>query len=42
VYDFDIRTNKNLIHICNAPSPAATSSLAVGETIAKKALSFLE
>ena len=26
--------NKNIIHVLNAPSPAATSSLAIGEYIA--------
>lgn len=36
--DFLIFENKNVINVCNAPSPAATSSLAIGESIAKKAL----
>lgn len=36
--DFDIRTNGNIIHVCNAPSPGATASLSIGETLAKKAL----
>ncbi len=38
--DFDFRVNKNIIHVCNAPSPAATASLAIGKTIADKALLF--
>lgn len=36
--DFLIFENKNIINICNAPSPAATSSLAIGESIANLAL----
>ena len=32
--DFLIFENKNVINVCNAPSPAATSSLAIGESIA--------
>lgn len=35
--DFKIMEEKNIIHVCNAPSPAATSSLAIGETIAAMA-----
>ncbi|MCX8489808.1 MAG: L-2-hydroxyglutarate oxidase [Cyclobacteriaceae bacterium] len=37
VDDFLIIEDANVIHVCNAPSPAATSSLAIGETIAQKA-----
>lgn len=33
--DFKIIEDKNIINVCNAPSPAATSSLAIGETISK-------
>ncbi|WP_291285069.1 L-2-hydroxyglutarate oxidase [Flavobacterium sp.] len=36
--DFLIFENKNVINVCNAPSPAATSSLAIGESIASLAL----
>ncbi len=36
--DFYIVESKNVIHICNAPSPAATASLAIGEFIAAKVL----
>ncbi|MBB1194684.1 L-2-hydroxyglutarate oxidase [Flavobacterium sp. SOK18b] len=36
--DFLIFENKNIINICNAPSPAATSSLSIGENIANLAL----
>jgi L-2-hydroxyglutarate oxidase len=36
--DFLIVENNNVVHICNAPSPAATASLAIGETIAKTVL----
>ncbi len=36
--DFLIFENNNIINVCNAPSPAATSSLAIGESIAALAL----
>lgn len=36
--DFLILDTKNIINVCNAPSPAATSSLAIGESIAALAL----
>ena len=39
--DFDIRINANIIHVCNAPSPAATASLAIGQSIADKVLPLL-
>ena len=39
--DFSIIVNKNCIHVCNAPSPAATSSLAIGETVAQQAITLL-
>ncbi|MEQ1588429.1 MAG: L-2-hydroxyglutarate oxidase [Cyclobacteriaceae bacterium] len=39
VDDFMILEDKKVINVCNAPSPAATSSLAIGETVAKLALS---
>jgi L-2-hydroxyglutarate oxidase len=41
VDDFLILEQKRVINVCNAPSPAATSSLAIGETISKKILSKL-
>ena len=34
VDDFMIKNSRRSIHVCNAPSPAATSSLAIGETVA--------
>ena len=34
VDDFVISENKKMIHVVNAPSPAATSSLAIGKYIA--------
>ena len=39
--DFDFRVNKNIIHVCNAPSPAATASLSIGRIIAGKVLPVL-
>lgn len=39
VDDFMILEDKKVINVCNAPSPAATSSLAIGETVSALALS---
>lgn len=36
VDDFLFIENKNVLHVCNAPSPAATSCLAIGEVIAER------
>jgi L-2-hydroxyglutarate oxidase len=36
--DFMIYEEKQVINVCNAPSPAATSSLSIGETVAALAL----
>jgi L-2-hydroxyglutarate oxidase len=41
VDDFLIFETKHAINVCNAPSPAATSSLAIGESVAKRALGRL-
>ena len=38
VDDFLIIEEKSVINVCNAPSPAATSSLAIGETISRLVL----
>ena len=38
--DFDIRINGNVIQVCNAPSPGATASLAIGQSLAGQALSL--
>jgi (S)-2-hydroxyglutarate dehydrogenase len=38
VDDFLIVEEKQVINICNAPSPAATSSLSIGETVSNLAL----
>lgn len=37
--DFLIHDNGSIVNVLNAPSPAATSSLAIGETIANKIIS---
>ncbi len=42
VDDFHIEQAKNMIHVLNAPSPAATASLSIGETIAKMAIKNFE
>ncbi len=39
VDDFLFIENKRVLHVCNAPSPAATSCFSIGETIATKFLS---
>lgn len=36
--DFMILEEKHVINVCNAPSPAATSSLSIGETVSRLAL----
>jgi L-2-hydroxyglutarate oxidase len=41
VDDFLIRESGRIVHVLNAPSPAATASLAIGESIAERALAFL-
>jgi L-2-hydroxyglutarate oxidase len=37
VDDFLIRDGEGTIHVCNAPSPAATASLEIGRLIAERA-----
>jgi (S)-2-hydroxyglutarate dehydrogenase len=39
--DFLIVEEASAVHVCNAPSPAATSSLSIGQTVAKLALKRL-
>jgi len=40
--DFLILENKYAVNVCNAPSPAATSSLSIGETICKRVLKHFD
>lgn len=40
--DFCILESKGMIHVLNAPSPAATASISIGETIAERAGIVLE
>jgi len=40
--DFKIIENAQAINVCNAPSPAATSSLAIGKAVSKMVLKRLE
>ena len=40
VDDFSIVKNQNSIHVCNAPSPAATSSLEIGKAIAEQQIAL--
>jgi L-2-hydroxyglutarate oxidase len=37
VHDFLIRKTRRTIHVCNAPSPAATSAMPIGREIARQA-----
>ena len=37
VDDFCIEQSDRMIHVLNAPSPAATASISIGETIAEMA-----
>jgi L-2-hydroxyglutarate oxidase len=41
VDDFAIAEAERMVHVLNAPSPAATASLAIGEEIAARALAWL-
>jgi L-2-hydroxyglutarate oxidase len=36
VQDFELIERPNALHVLNAPSPAATASLAIGEEIARR------
>jgi L-2-hydroxyglutarate oxidase LhgO len=40
--DFAIAEAERMVHVINAPSPAATASLAIGEEIASRALPWLQ
>jgi L-2-hydroxyglutarate oxidase len=42
VDDFFIRQAERMVHVLNAPSPAATASIAIGETIAEMAMKELK
>jgi L-2-hydroxyglutarate oxidase LhgO len=41
VDDFEIAEDVRMVHVLNAPSPAATASLAIGEEIAARALAWV-
>ena len=38
VHDFIFMQTGRMLHVCNAPSPAATSAIPIGEMIANKCL----
>jgi L-2-hydroxyglutarate oxidase LhgO len=40
--DFDLRTSGRVLHVRNAPSPAATASLAIGRVLVDRALERFE
>lgn len=35
VHDFLLRQTRRSLHVCNAPSPAATAAIPIGEHIVK-------
>ena len=39
--DFLIRTSARCLHVCNAPSPAATSAIPIGQNIAREFTEFM-
>ena len=39
--DFELRSTPRQLHVCNAPSPAATSSLSIGQSIAESVIAAL-
>ena len=41
VDDFAIVEDERMVHVVNAPSPAATASLAIGDEIASRAMRWL-
>ena len=41
VHDFLIKRTARTIHICNAPSPAATSAIPIGRHVAGQAEEFM-
>ena len=38
VHDFLFAETPRMVHVCNAPSPAATSAIPIGQMIAAKIL----
>jgi L-2-hydroxyglutarate oxidase len=38
VHDFLLKRTQRSVHVCNAPSPAATSALPIGRMIAEEVL----
>ncbi len=38
VHDFLFAETPRMVHVCNAPSPAATSAIPIGQMIAEKIL----
>ena len=42
VHDFLLRSTPRTLHVVNAPSPAATSAIPIGEEVARRVLSGAE
>ena len=40
--DFALRESRSVTHVCNAPSPAATASLAIGDYVAARVVTQLD
>ncbi|MCB0633331.1 MAG: L-2-hydroxyglutarate oxidase, partial [Lewinella sp.] len=36
--DYVVKESNNIINLCNAPSPAATASLSIGQMLAERAI----
>jgi len=42
VEDFLLRRTARQVHVCNAPSPAATSAIPIGEMISREVLEAID
>jgi L-2-hydroxyglutarate oxidase len=38
IHDFLFLNTERMLHVCNAPSPAATSAIPIGEMIARRSI----
>jgi L-2-hydroxyglutarate oxidase len=41
IEDFHFEESRGILHVINAPSPAATASLAIGQKISEKVLTHI-
>ena len=42
VHDFLFLNTDRMLHVCNAPSPAATSAIPIGEMIARRSIGIAD